>query len=234
MPGRSGICTRNCMLTATDRSGNENLPSGFVTCSLVTLCEPLRERPPVGLQERALRPALPVPLSVPDSVVAQTPGRNRFGLAASVTPSGCRRVLNVRRLPRAPYAGLVAGDDPVVVPGHQLRPAMCMTNVLALGRRRPEPGARDERVGVGGGRASSLFGSTDPCRRALWNVSLLTPPVVTAGLAASAADGDAGPSAAPATSAANPLLRIVSCPPGDVDVLTLLRSQHAKSPDGAV
>ena len=43
--------------------------------------------------------ALLVPVSWPASVVAP-PGAIGFGFAASVTPSGCGRVLNVRRAPR--------------------------------------------------------------------------------------------------------------------------------------
>ena len=46
-----------------------------------------------------LRPALLVPVSVPNSVVAELAALTGFGVAASVTPSGWRRVVNERRLP---------------------------------------------------------------------------------------------------------------------------------------
>ena len=48
-----------------------------------------------------LRPALPVPESVPASVVAELLALTGFGVAASETPSGWRRVVNERRLPSA-------------------------------------------------------------------------------------------------------------------------------------
>ncbi len=48
-----------------------------------------------------LRPALPVPESVPLSSVAEFLAGTGFGVAASETPSGCLRVVNERRLPSA-------------------------------------------------------------------------------------------------------------------------------------
>ena len=46
-----------------------------------------------------MRPTLLVPVSVPDSVVAELLALTGFGLATSETPSGWRRVTNERRLP---------------------------------------------------------------------------------------------------------------------------------------
>jgi hypothetical protein len=96
--GRSGIWTRNCMFTATDSSGNEKCPLASVTCSLVTFWKPAVYGHQLACRT-TLRPALPVPLRVPDSVVPESAALTGFGLAASVTPSGCLRVLNERRLP---------------------------------------------------------------------------------------------------------------------------------------
>ena len=43
--------------------------------------------------------ALSVPVSVPTSVVAESAALTGFGVAASETPSGWRRVVNERRSP---------------------------------------------------------------------------------------------------------------------------------------
>ena len=67
-------------------------------CSLVAFWKPCVYGH--GLACRTiLRPALPVPVSVPASTVP-CPNGIGFGLAASETPSGWRRVVNERRLPR--------------------------------------------------------------------------------------------------------------------------------------
>ena len=96
--GRSGISTRYCVLTATDRIGNEKPPVAFVTCSLLTFWKPAVYGH--GLACRTIRrPALPVPVSVPASVVAESLALTGFGVAASETPSGWRRVVNERRSP---------------------------------------------------------------------------------------------------------------------------------------
>ena len=86
------------MFTGTERTGSENLPSGNVTTWL-----PTGRNPCVyghGLLLITIRwSALLVPDRTPVSVVAP-PAPTGFGVAANDKASGCRRVLNVRRLPR--------------------------------------------------------------------------------------------------------------------------------------
>ena len=98
--GRSGITTRNWVLTPTDSSGNEKPPVALVTCWLAAFWKPRVYGHELDCRT-TLRPALPVPVSVPASVRRRVGGLTGFGVAASETPSGCLRVVNERRLPSA-------------------------------------------------------------------------------------------------------------------------------------
>ena len=86
------------MLTAIDRIGNEKPPVAFVTCSLVTFVKPVVNGHALACST-ILRPALLVPVSVAEQVVAELAALTGFGVRGSVTPSGWRRVVNERRLP---------------------------------------------------------------------------------------------------------------------------------------